>query len=133
MTAAVAERHIYSPQSCIIDAINSRFLGLYDLSVLPSYYQPTQQSLDFVDRLIAKIVSGDGEVELVVTDEVPDPRHVSLVGEQRVSGGLTMIIGPVGLEESLGGFDSAHPRSWLWDKGELNAELNRLWIQVEGE
>lgn len=120
-------QHYYSPQNCIVNVINAEILGLYDLSVLPSYYQPTDEAIAFARKLADRALDGT-DVTFVLSDEVPEG-WASMTQAEKVTGRLSFIIGPSDLEQTLGGRDGSS--SWLWDKGEASAVLKNMWITHE--
>ncbi len=129
MVGAPPVAHYFAPQSSVIHVVNIEHLGLYGLEDLPSYFQPTADCFDFTQRLIDRVVQAEG-TEFVLNEEDYTGKSASMrfLGQP---GSLSFIVGPEGLEQSLGGRRTEDPRSWLWDKGPLENELIRSFLRYE--
>lgn len=134
MGLVLPERHYFSPQNSVANVVNSQFLGLYSLGDLPRYYMPTQECIDFTTRLIDKVISGDGQVELVLNADKNDAETISRIVKGSflgTQGTLCFIIGPEGLEQQLQGRSKTDPSSWLWDRGDFETAARRNFLTVD--
>src|SRR5690349_16133831 len=129
----VPEPHVFVAENGVSNLVNANFFGLYRMDQLASYYQPSAETRAFTERLLSRVLQ-QGDVELVVSDELPSAQRSSLTDAERVKGRLMFIIGPKDLEAQLTGNTDPEDSYWLWDQGALSKALGDALIEVaEGE